>query len=55
MSLQLEITVCNDHLDLKISSDNNNEITPGFKPFIIMIVIVRNYIIIAGDKRSPQY
>ena len=25
MSLQLERTVCNDHLDLKISGDNNND------------------------------
>ena len=25
MSLELEIIVCNDHLDLKISSDNNND------------------------------
>ena len=25
MSLQHEITVCNDYLDLKISSDNNND------------------------------
>lgn len=25
MSLQLERTVCNDHLNLKISGDNNND------------------------------
>ena len=25
MSHELEIIVCNDHLDLKISSDNNND------------------------------
>ena len=25
MSLQRDITVCNDHLDRKISSDNNND------------------------------
>ena len=25
MSLELEIIVCNDHLDLKISGDNNND------------------------------
>ena len=25
MSVELEIIVCNDHLDLKISNDNNND------------------------------